>query len=102
MDSHLLQKCLKWVSIYRRPVHSAEDPEVNDLAEEIIKIFRKTWEKAIIECNNPRVERNKMLQLHRGEPHSTTVHASAELLSGQKFRTRLPQLPTPNKRKDIN
>ena len=101
MDSHLLQKCLKWVSIYRRPVHSAEDPEVNDLAEVLMKISRKARHTVIFECNNHPVGLNKMLQLHRGTPHSTTGHAPGELLFGRKFRTRLPQLPTPNKIEDI-
>ena len=89
------------VSIDHRPVHSAEDPEVNDLAEGLMKIFRKAWHTAIVECNNPRLELNKMLQLHMDIPHPTIGHSPAELLLGRKFRTRLPQLPSLNKRQDI-
>ena len=89
------------VSIDHRPVHSAEDPEVNDLAEGLMKIFRKAWHTAIVEDNNPRLELNKMLQLHMGIPHPTTGHSPAELLLGQRFRTRLPQLPSPTKKEDI-
>ena len=94
-------KMFQMVSIDHRPVHSPEDPEVNDLAKGLMKIFRKAWHTGIVECNNPRVELKKMLQLHMGIPHPTTGRAPAELLLGRKFRTRLPQLPTPNKREDI-
>ena len=66
-----------------------------------MKISRKAWHTVIVECNNHPVGLNKMLQLHRGTPHPTTGHAPGELLFGQTFRTRLPQLPTPNKIEDI-
>ena len=100
-DSHLLQKYFKWVDIDHQPVHSAEDPEANGLAERFMKICRKAWHTTIIEGNNPQAELNKMLQLYRGIPHPITGHALAELLFGRKFRTGLPQLPTANKREDI-
>ena len=89
------------VSIDHQPIHSAEDPEVNDLAEALMKIFRKAWHTAVVECNNPRLELNKMLQLHMGIPHPTAGHSPAELLLGRRFHTRLPQLPSPNKKEDI-
>ena len=89
------------VSTDHRPVHSAEDSEVNDLADGLMKIFRKAWHTPIVECNNPRLELNKMLQLHMGIPHPTTGHSPAELLLGRRFHTRLPQLPSPNKKEDI-
>lgn len=100
-DSHLLQRYFKWAGIHHQPTRSAEDPEANGLAEGFMKICRKAWHTAIVEGNNPRAELNKTLQLYRGTPHPTTGYAPAELLFGRKFRTRLPQLPVPDAREDL-
>ena len=100
-ENHTLQRYFKWAGIEHQPVYSAEDPEANGLAEAFMKVCRKAWHAALIEGNNPRAELNKTLQLYRATPHPTTGFPPAELLFGRKFRTRLPQLPTPAVRDDI-
>ena len=75
-------------------------PSKSDLEEGFMKIYKKPWHTVIVEGINPRAKLNKTLQLCRGIPHPTAGHVPTELLFGQKFRTRLPQLPTPNKRED--
>ena len=69
---------------------SAEDPEANGLAENFMKILKKSWHSSIVEGKKLKQEMYKLLRQYRATPHSSTGYAPAEVLFNRPFKTRLP------------
>ena len=69
---HILQKYLRQEGIRHKPTESADDPEVNGLAEAFMKHCKKVWHTAIIGNKDPKMQLQKHLKMYRASPHPTT------------------------------
>ena len=93
-NSHAFQSYMRWAGCQHRKV-SAEDPEANGLAENFMKVLKKSWHTSMVEGKNPKQEMYKLLRQYRATPHSSTGRAPAEVLFNRPFKTRLPNLARP-------
>ena len=93
-NSHAFQSYMRWAGCQHKKV-SAEDPEANGLAENFMKVLKKSWHTLMVECKNPKQEMYKLLRQYRATPHSSTGRAPAEVLFNRPFKTRLPNLARP-------
>ena len=88
-NGHDFQMYLRWAGCQHRKV-SPEDPEANGLAENFMKIIKKSWHTSLIEGKNPMQEMYKMLRQYRATPHSSTGKPPAEVLFNRPYKVRLP------------
>ncbi|XP_043240081.1 uncharacterized protein K02A2.6-like [Amphibalanus amphitrite] len=88
-NGHDFQTYLRWAGCKHRKV-SPEDPEANGLAENFMKILKKSWHTSVIEDKNPMQEMYKMLRQYRATPHSSTGKPPAEVLFNRPYKVRLP------------
>ena len=93
-NGHDFQMYLRWAGCRHRKV-SPEDPEANGLAENLMKIIKKSWHTSLIENKNPMQEMYKMLRQYRATPHSSTGKPPAEVLFNRSYKVRLPNLAWP-------
>ena len=85
---------LRWAGCTHRKV-SPEDPEANGLAENFMKVLKKSWHTSLVENKGPKQELYKMLRQYRATPHSSTGRAPAEALFNRPYKVRLPNLDGP-------
>ena len=90
-DSHSFQTYLKWAGVKHKKV-SAEDPELNRLAENFMKNLKKVWHIALQENKNPQQEMYKFLRQYRATPHCTTGKGT----SSDPFRKKILNQNTHN------
>ena len=106
-DRHELQQYFALAGIKHIPNKSAYDPEATGLVEAFMMHLGKIWHTSFL-CyiqyyvtnvlsisenkKDPYMEINKHLRVTRATPHISTGKSPAEILSGRKYITRLPDV----------